>query len=143
VCTKQCLVPRLATRQTRCPWELLGTLLLKFTALLGEPTTTAPTVDSEIRAQSTGDAWPQLFCNLAFLVFFLHNYALNSFISKNGPLARRRHHWRRGCVCRRQQYWRAYVRQWDTVEPTWHMPQRQDLWRRGRRCRSMAPTSAP
>jgi hypothetical protein len=52
----------------------------------------------------------QLFCNLALFEFFSHIYAPGSFISKNGPLARRRHHWRRACVCRRQYYWRLYVR---------------------------------
>jgi hypothetical protein len=52
----------------------------------------------------------QLFCNLALFGFFSHIYAPGSFISKNGPLARRRHHWRRACVCRRQYYWRLYVR---------------------------------
>jgi hypothetical protein len=46
----------------------------------------------------------QLFCNLALFEFFSHIYAPGSFISKNGPLARRRHHWRRACVCRRQYY---------------------------------------
>jgi hypothetical protein len=44
---------------------------------------------------------PTFFANWPFLCF-LHNYAPGSFISKNGPLARRRHHWRRASVCRRQ-----------------------------------------
>jgi hypothetical protein len=34
----------------------------------------------------------QLFWILAFFEFFLHNYALYSFISKNGPQPRRHHH---------------------------------------------------
>ena len=56
------------------------------------------------------DTETNFFCNLALFGFFSHIYAPGSFISKNGPLARRRHHWRRGSVCRRQSYWRLYVR---------------------------------
>jgi hypothetical protein len=37
--------------------------------------------------------------------FFLHNYALYRFISKNGPQPRRHHHWRRGNTHRRQYHW--------------------------------------
>jgi hypothetical protein len=69
---------------------------------------------------------------------FLHNYVYVSFFSKNGPLARRR-----ACVCRRQYYWRAYVRWRDDLESTWRVPRRHRSWRRGRRRRSMMPTSAP
>jgi hypothetical protein len=85
----------------------------------------------------------QLFCKLVLFGSFLHNYAPGSFFSKNGPLARRRHHWRRACVCRRQYYWRAYVRWRDDLESTWHITRRHRSWRRGRRRRSMTPTSAP
>jgi hypothetical protein len=64
---------------------------------------------------------------------FSHNHAPDSFISKNGPYARRHHHWRRASVCRRQYYWRAYVRRWCDLRSTWHVPQRHRSWRRGRR----------
>jgi hypothetical protein len=48
---------------------------------------------------------------------------------KNGPLAQRRRHWYLGSVCRRQFFWRAYVRLRATVELTWRVPRRQDLRR--------------
>jgi hypothetical protein len=84
----------------------------------------------------------QLFCKLAFFWVFLHNYVSDSFISKNGPLARRRHYWRRVCVCRRQYYWRADVRCKDDLESTWNIPRRYRSWCRGRR-RRLILTSAP
>jgi hypothetical protein len=59
VCTRLCLVPRLAQRRTRCSRESPRALRLKFTGLSGEPTALAPTVGSEIDAKSTGDAWPE------------------------------------------------------------------------------------
>jgi hypothetical protein len=86
--------------------------------------------------------WPT-FLQIGPFWVFLHNYAPGSFISKNGPLARRRHHWRRACVCRRQYYWRADVRCRDDLESTWHIPRRHRSWRRGRRRRSTTLTSAP
>jgi hypothetical protein len=82
-----------------------------------------------------GVFWPT-FLHFSSFWIFLHNYALCSFISKNGPLARRRRHWRLGSVCRRQFFWRAYVRLRVTVELTWHVPRRRRSWRRGRRHRS-------
>jgi hypothetical protein len=66
-------------------------------------------------------------------VKFSHNYAPGSFISKNGPYARRHHHWRRACVCRRQHYWRLYVRRRCDLESTWNVPRRHRSWRRGTR----------
>jgi hypothetical protein len=66
-------------------------------------------VQVETSSETVGGV-DQLFCNLALFGFFSYIYAPGSFISKNGPLARRRHHWRRACVCRRQYYWRLYVR---------------------------------
>jgi hypothetical protein len=42
-----------------------------------------------------------LFCILALLGFYFHKYVISSFISKNGPLVRRRHNWRRATTCRR------------------------------------------
>jgi hypothetical protein len=55
VCTGQCLVPKLARRQTRYSQEKLGTLLLKFTncSVSERRTRQRPT------AQSAGDAWPK------------------------------------------------------------------------------------
>jgi hypothetical protein len=71
-------VPRLARPRTCCSQESSRTMRLKFTGLFGvhrtvrctldcsvytglsdEPTTSAPTVDSAISAQSTGDVWPE------------------------------------------------------------------------------------
>jgi hypothetical protein len=69
-------------------------------------------------------ALPPTFLHFSFLGF-LHNYAIYSFISKNGPLARRRRHWRLDCVCRRQYFWRVYVKRRATVELTWRVPQRR------------------
>jgi hypothetical protein len=73
--------------------------------------------------------YPTFFCKLTLFRFFSHNYAPGSFISKNGPYARRHHHWRRASVCRRQYYWRAYVRRWCDLGSTWHVPRRHRSWR--------------
>jgi hypothetical protein len=64
MCTGQYLVPRLARQRTHYSRELLGTLCLNSPdypvciGLSGEPVAPAPTVVSEISAQSTGDTWP-------------------------------------------------------------------------------------
>jgi hypothetical protein len=36
----------------------------------------------------------RLFCILALLGFYFHKYTIFSFVSKNGPSARRHHYWR-------------------------------------------------
>jgi hypothetical protein len=60
-----------------------------------------------------------LFCNLALFGFYFHKYTLSSFISKNGPIARCRHYWRRATTCRRQLFWRAHVRIDANVDLMW------------------------
>jgi hypothetical protein len=100
---------------------------------------------------SSSRVWPpssrprfgQPFLQIGLFRVFLHNYVPDSFISKNGLLARRRNHLRRACVCRRQYYWRAYVRWRGDLESTWQIPRRHRSWRRGRSRRSTTPTSAP
>jgi hypothetical protein len=47
-CTRQCLVPRLAQRKTRCSREAPRALRLKFTGLSGEPIAPTTTVGSAI-----------------------------------------------------------------------------------------------
>jgi hypothetical protein len=53
----------------------------------------------------TGVHIDQLYCILALLGFYFHKYAFYSFISKNGPLARRHYYWRQPYTGRRQGNW--------------------------------------
>jgi hypothetical protein len=105
--------------------------------------------EGEAGAGSRTSPLCQLFCKSAFFGFFLHNYASISFISKNGPYARRHHHWRQACVCAgannfgvqtsdggmawnlRGTYLGAIDLGAEVAASQRRLPQRQDLWRRG------------
>jgi hypothetical protein len=76
---------------------------------------------------------PNFFANWPFSCFFCTIMPLAVSFQKNGPYARRHHHWRLARVCWRQQFWRANVRCRYEVDSTCHLPRRHRSWRRGRR----------